>query len=152
MKRSYLSFLSVVIIMSFFLIACNSKKDEVKNVEAGNKPGTRVEKTVLISNVDSLKNQIVFRVDEVNISKDEANVPAVVNDKEEIINYPVSDSVEIYMQTFDYDDDGNYKVNQQIILEQLTAALNREERYKFIPFDIVVKGDEIVKITEKYIP
>ncbi len=152
MKRSYLLFLSAAILTMIAVIACNSKKEEVKNVVGENKPEATVEKTVLIVNVDSVENQIGFGVDEVNISKDEANVPAVVNDKDEQHNFPVSDTVQIFMQTFDYDDDGNYKINQKIMLEQLIQALNREERYKFIPFDIVIKGDEIVKITEKYIP
>lgn len=152
MKQRYQFFMLTMIFTTIIFAACNSKKEEVKKTGLENKSEEIVVKTVLIVNADSVDNKVLLEIDEVNISKDEANMPVVMNDKIDQNNYSLSDSVEIFMQTFDYDNDGNYKVDQKILPEQFIKSFNNQERYKYIPFEIRVKGDKIVKITEKYIP
>ena len=66
----------------------------------------------------------------------------------------ISDSVDITMQTLNYDDYGNFNFNEKIDSDNFEQIyLNPEyERYKHIPFKITLVDNQITSITEIYIP
>ena len=78
----------------------------------------------------------------------------IINEKAELIEKPLADSVTITMQTLHYDEYGNFKYNEKINLDELIKTLSNPEnkRYKHIPFKITLTNNKITSITEIYIP
>lgn len=63
--------------------------------------------------------------------------------------YRVSPEVEVLMQTWSHDADGNYNWNQPILFTDLVSKLGF---YSQLPFHITLRGDSVIKIVEQYIP
>lgn len=79
---------------------------------------------------------------------------SILNEKVELMEKIISDSVDITMQTLNYDDYGNFKFNEKIDSDTFKQVfLNTEyERYKHIPFKITLVDNQITSITEIYMP
>ena len=76
------------------------------------------------------------------------------NRKEEYADMKVSDKVEIITQTFSFDESGMFEINKKITLDELMSYLKSDEldRFRYIPFELVLQNDRVIKIKEIYIP
>lgn len=77
-----------------------------------------------------------------------------LNEKVNIEEYSVADTVSIIMQTFSYDDEGNFNFNQIVQLSELIEFFktSESERIKFTPFKIRKENNTITSLTQIYIP
>lgn len=66
----------------------------------------------------------------------------------------IADSVKIILQTFSYNNEGNFNFNQSVELNVLEEALqkNRNNIFLHSPFKIKIAENKIVTLTEIYIP
>ncbi len=71
------------------------------------------------------------------------------NASPDIIRYRVAPQVEVLMQTWSHNEDGNYYWNQSVPYVDL---VNRLDLYSKIPFHITLKENSVIKIVEQYIP
>jgi hypothetical protein len=73
----------------------------------------------------------------------------IINEKLEI-----ADSVKIILQTFSFNEDGNFNFNQQVTLKKLEEALQKKGDKIFLhsPFKIELENNKIISLTEIYIP
>lgn len=149
MKTGYPIF---ILLIFFAFIKCSDNKTKNNSEEVKTLSAPKVKTIVLIDDIILDGNESFILADSVHLNKESANVPAVVNENEENHKYFIADNIEIIMQTFDYDDDGSYKVDQKILLNQLKEAILENERYSFIPFEITTLGNKIIRISEIYIP
>jgi len=76
------------------------------------------------------------------------------NLKEEYVDMKVSDKVEVITQTFSFDESGMFEINKKIALDELISYLKSDDwgRFKYIPFELVLQNDRVIKIKEIYIP
>ena len=76
------------------------------------------------------------------------------NLKEEYVDMRVSDKVEIITQTFSFDESGMFEINKKITLDEFVSYLKSDNggRFKYIPFELVLQNDQVIKIKEIYIP
>lgn len=66
----------------------------------------------------------------------------------------IADSVKIILQTFSYNNEGNFNFNQSVELNTLEEALQKNKNNIFLhsPFKIKIAENKIVTLTEIYIP
>lgn len=76
------------------------------------------------------------------------------NSKIDSLNFYISDSAEIIMQTYSHDKDGGYNFNEKISQYKFVNIFAGEpaERYRTIPFNCVILDDKLISIQEIYIP
>ena len=76
------------------------------------------------------------------------------NQKRDSLEFKVSNDATIIMQTFSYDNDGNFNFNEKVKLSDFLKLYTEKEynRFKQIPFIIQVTNNEITDIQEQYIP
>ena len=76
------------------------------------------------------------------------------NPKEEYVDMKVSDKVEIITQTFSFDESGMFEINKKITLDEFVSYLKSDDvgRFKYLPFELVLQNDRVIKIKEIYIP
>ena len=119
-------------------------------------------------------NADFLKIDTVEWFSGEAAVKAFNKDKKEGINktselpdnyyirnlkidslkFSVSDTAEVMMQTYSYNQTGNYNFNQKIPVSKFITLLSDKnfERFKFKLYKFHILNNEIVSIKEKYLP
>lgn len=146
-------------------LSCTDKNEEIKQ-KAKIKPSL-IEEIFYIDTVFQKNEKKYAILDIINytISVDSSNLNksdiikfpngySILNEKVEFMEQIISDSVDITMQTLNYDDYGNFNFNEKIDSDNFEQIyLNPEyERYKHIPFKITLVDNQITSITEIYIP
>lgn len=159
--------LSFVAFFSFLVFAISCKDAEVKELPKPKNVTHEIEIFAYINNVLKKEGKTLIVIDviaynnndnSVNQKKvDRIDLPngySIINKKVELAEKVVSDSVDITMQTLNYDDYGNFKFNEYVSLSNLVDIYNMPDmgRYKQIPFKISLSNDQITSITEIYIP
>lgn len=78
-----------------------------------------------------------------------------LRNKEIIIeNFKFDNSVQIIMQTYSHDDEGEFNWNQTISIADFLKVFDRTDGVNYInhPFNIITNGNKILVITERFIP
>ncbi len=71
------------------------------------------------------------------------------NASPEVARYSISPAIELTMQTWSHDEQGGYNWNQTV---PYVEFLERASEYRTLPFYAVVRGQEVVRLTEQYVP
>ncbi len=162
-----ISNLNLFALFSFLVLTISCEDTEVKELPKLKKVSPEIEMVAYINNIlkKEGKTSIVIDVIDYNNNDNSANqnkenridLPngySIINTKVEFTEKMISDSVDITMQTLNYDDYGNFNFNEKINLNSLAKIYNIPDmgRYKQIPFRITLSNDQITSITEIYIP
>lgn len=162
----------VVFVMSILIFACTEKKETTHRETHSSVTDTmehqfygyisiitETEKYIYIS-IDTIQYYIgdeahkQFELDNKLSEAKLDNAFYIRNLEEQYIVMKVSDSVEIITQTFSFDESGMFEINKKISLDKFVAFLKSGEwnRFEYIPFEFIVKSDQVIKIKEIYIP
>lgn len=159
--------LSFVAFFSFLVFAISCKDAEVKELPKPKNVPHEIEIFAYINNVLMKEGKTLIVIDVIAYNNNDnfvnqkkvdridfPNGYSIVNEKVELAEKVVSDSVNITMQTLNYDDYGNFKFNENVSFKNLVKTYNVQDmgRYKQIPFKITLSNDQITSITEIYIP
>lgn len=162
-----ISNLSLFALFSFFVFSISCKDAEVKELPKLKKVSSEIEIVAYVNNVFKKEGKTSIVIDVIDYNSNDnsdnqtkaeridlPNGYSIINAKVELTEKVISDSVEITMQTLNYDDYGNFKFNEKVSLNNLMNIYNISdmERYKQIPFKITLSDDQITSITEIYIP
>lgn len=149
-----INLLKTTILLFFILIGFSCSEKKVAEKQSTQIKSTPVELTCLINKVFKKNEHFWIVCDEIKYKKSEKIDISIINEKVELIEKEISDSVKVLMQTLNYDEFGNHIFNETISLQkfQLLYSDFEFERYKHIPFKIKIIQDKVVLIEEIYIP
>jgi hypothetical protein len=70
------------------------------------------------------------------------------------LKFKVSDTTKVIMQTFSYNENGNYNFNEKIQISKFLNILSSKEfkRFKIKPYKFHIVNNEITSIAEIYLP
>lgn len=162
----------VVFVASVLIFACTEKKEtDHRETNSSIADTTEHQFYGYISTFNEIENCISISVDTIQYYiGDEAqkqfeldknlndaefdNIFYIRNLQEEYVDMKVSDKVEIITQTFSFYESGMFEINKKITLDEFVSYLKSDEwgRFKYIPFELVLKNDRVIKIKEIYIP
>ena len=162
----------VVFVASVLMFACTEKRGtDHRETNSSIADTTEHQFCGYISTFNEIENSVSVSVDTIQYyAGDEAqkqfeldndlteaafdNTFYIRNLKEEYVDMKVSDKVEIITQTFSFDESGMFEINKKITLDDFVSFLKSDEwgRFKYIPFELVLKNDRVVKVKEIYIP
>lgn len=76
----------------------------------------------------------------------------ILDQNTEIRTFEISNDVEIFMQTLSHAADGNYNLNEKINYKKFKNIFTTSQNQTNVPYNIELKNNIIIKITEQYIP
>jgi hypothetical protein len=154
------------LIITFSLIACQKKPEPQKNNNVDSPIITekfcflkdiKYEGGINYATIDFIDYVKTSDIDSSILTNQIIELPngySYVNT--EIINekLEIADSVKIILQTFSFNEDGNFNFNQQVTLKTLEEALQKKGDKIFLhsPFKIELENNKIISLTEIYIP
>ena len=108
----------------------------------------------VIDFIDFIKNS---EIDSTILETQKIEVPngySYVNKEIENEKIAIADSVKIVLQTFSFNDDGNFNFNQSVEINEVVKALREKKDNVFLhsPFRIKIANNKIIDLTEIYIP
>ena len=108
----------------------------------------------IIDFIDYLKTSDLDPSISYNHKIDLINGYSYFNRKTKIEKFEFADSAKIIMQTFSFNNDGNFNFNQPVPLKILEGAIQKTGNKIFLlsPFKIKLESNKIVALTEIYIP
>ncbi len=156
----------LLISLLIFLVSCNAKEERaVKDTFPTN---TTSEKFCFVKNLSKVNNEAYATLDFIEYKKktelDSVNIKGEIIDLPggycyanrivESVKFLFNDNANIIMQTFSYDDEGNYNFNQSIKLTELIERLPtlQENGLANTPFKIAIRNNQIISLTEIYLP
>lgn len=76
------------------------------------------------------------------------------NTKEEYVDFKLADNVEIITQTLSHDEEGNFQFNKKTTLDDFISFVKTDTLgiLNYIPFELLIKNNRVIKIKEIYIP
>ena len=166
-KYFNISNLSFVALLWFFVFTISCKDAEVIKLPKSKMVSPEIEIFAYINNVIKIEGKTLIVIDVIDYNNNDNSVNqnyvnkidlpngySIINKKVELKKKIVLDSVDITMQTLNYDNYGNFKFNEKVSLSNLIYIYNMPNmvRYKQIPFRIKLSNDQITSIIEIYIP
>lgn len=155
------------LIITLSLIACQKKPEPQKNNNV-------VDSTIItekfcflkdiknerginyatIDFIDYLKTSAIDSSISTNQKIELPNGYCYVNTEVKNEKFKIADSVKITLQTFSFNENGNFNFNQQVPLETLKEVLQKKGDKIFLhsPFKIKLENNKIISLTEIYIP
>ncbi len=162
-------FRNIYLLPLFLLIITQACKSETPRQKAESvKTPQPVEKYCYIKDIRQKKQGVYAYVDFIEYLKTSDLKPNA--DRSKIIELPngfcflnsdikyqdfvIVGSAEVIMQTFSFNNEGNFNFNQKVKLDELVEGFAKPdaERLKFSPFKISLNGNEILSLKEIYIP
>lgn len=146
--------LKTTFLFLFIIIGFSCSENKIEEEQVPQIKSTPVELTCFVDQVIKKNEHFWIVYDEVKFEKSENIEILIQNKKVELIEIQISDSANIVMQTLNYDEFGNHKFNDTIIIEKFQTLYSDPEfeRYKHIPFKITTTRDQVISIEEIYIP
>ena len=108
----------------------------------------------VIDFIDYIKNS---EIDSTILETQKIEVPngySYVNKEIENEKIAIADSAKIILQTFSFNDDGNFNFNQSVEINEVVKALRekKDNIFPHSPFRIKIANNKIIALTEIYIP
>ena len=108
----------------------------------------------IIDFIDFIKNS---EIDSTILGTQKIEVPngfSYVNKEIENEKITIADSAIIILQTFSFNDDGNFNFNQSVKINEVVKALRekKDNIFPHSPFRIKIANNKIIALTEIYIP
>ena len=160
-------FFSAVLIFVSIFTGCQ-KNQEAPKTEKMNVIPNIIEKLCFLEDVRNEDTKNYATVDFIDYLKtsdadslifatkkiDLPNGYSYVNNKIESEKFEIADTAKIILQTFSFDNDGNFNFNQTVKLTELEDALKNKNDNLFLnsPFKIKLENNKIITLTEIYIP
>ena len=162
----------VFFVISILMFACTEKKETAhRETNSFTAETTEHQFYGYVSTISEIENFVFISVDtiqyyigaeaqkqfELDNDLSEAafdNTFYIRNLKEECVDMKLSDKVEIITQTFSFDESGMFEINKKITLAEFVSFLKSDDwnRFNYIPFELVLRNDRVIKIKEIYIP
>lgn len=158
---------AIIFILSLFLL--QSCKNETKPiVEKTTVKTVKEDGFCYLNDIKQTENKLIAKIDFIEYQKTSEidstlkldqiielpNGFCYVNENPKLEEVEISDTALVIMQTFSYDNEGNFNFNQKIKLNELVELFKNPEgdRIKFSPFRLKLKNKIITSLTEIYIP
>jgi len=156
---------SLFLIILFFAVACDTNKNAINIQKNGHTiPLRQQNRFCFIHDIrkDSLNYILIFDpIDYSNVNI--ANVKKIIelpngfyfsNEEKKLETLQIESNVSVIMQTFSFNDEGNFNFNQKVNISDLVNAFKETEvvRFKHLPFRIVSTGTKVDSLFEIYIP
>lgn len=155
----------IIIFFSGLLLSCkNNNQEKIVKLEQTIKTENSKNRFCLISNVKEENQKAILIFDVIEKKKDSSSPqPKIIempngfyfsNSEIKLESIEIDSNSVLIMQTFAFNDDGNFKFNQKVNLTDFMKVFtdSKNIRYKMIPFRIVSTGTRIDSLFEIYIP
>lgn len=157
--------ISFILILSLLVSACDSKKN-FKSITEKEKTESLIQqsKYCFIHDIrkDNLGYILIFNQIEYRNDSD-ANTNKIIelpngyyfsDPENKLEKLQIESNVSVIMQTFSFNDDGNFNFNQKVNISELADTFKKAPivRFKQIPFRVVSTGTKVDSLFEIYIP
>lgn len=165
MKLYRLLFFAVIIL----LFACTEKKIEDRQIDNTASPDTTEYLFYgFILSIDDAGDYISISADTIQFYLGEEakkqfesdrdtefnDMFYIRNQTEDSLKFILANDVKIITQTFTYDEYGNFEFNKEMTIDDFLSFINSDTSgmLNYIPFELLVKNNRVIKIKEIYIP
>lgn len=155
MKRKFLSLTFFTLVI---FIACAEKPDAESMSKESTVKSDTTEFYSFIKKIHENDSNIIVELDTISITESidciEDGSPIIKNEEILIEKFPLLSNAEITMQTLSHRDSGQFKLGEQLSVEEFIKLFNTPEfeRFHFTPFEFKAVNNKIISIKEKYLP